>query len=438
MTEVATVPAGSVPAIVTQNPVARLQELTATGMSPAIAIMFDEQLFNQASRIAKCLAGARGFVPKHCENNTEVCMAIVTRSLVWQLDPFAVAQSTYQPVPGAKVAYEAKLVQAILEQSGRINGRFEREYYGDWPKIQGKFKIVESSKSREDGETGEQKKKKYAVANWDEADEEGVGIRITAKLKGQDEPRKIELDLRQCHPRNSTLWATDPKTQIYYRAIRMMGNVEFPSLLMGVPFVGDEEEPAPMREINPERRSAPRTAAPVVEDMIQVVDEDGQAWEIEPRAVEGWIKERVREAPDDALADMLKANTDEDVYFAIQQEIAARQEKAKSRQESQPQQDQPRNGNGAPASFVLVDSRGNTVASGTATLVLDAIDKRWKANGGRRTLTHEGNAKMLRAMIDGMPAGPFRTTAEDFLADIEEDLIAAKEEQRGSRQRGML
>ena len=80
-------------------------------------------LFARVQKIAEVISRAQGFVPEHCLSNTEVCFAIATRALVWSSDPFAVCQSTYQPVEGGKVAYEAKLVQAILNNSGRLTGR---------------------------------------------------------------------------------------------------------------------------------------------------------------------------------------------------------------------------------------------------------------------------------------------------------------------------
>ena len=105
----------------------RLQEVVGRGMSPALAIMLDPGLFEQTQAIADIMSKAQGFTPSHLIGKREACFAVTTRALVWQLDPFAVAQATYQPAEGAKVAYEAKLVQAIIEQSGRLQGGVERE-----------------------------------------------------------------------------------------------------------------------------------------------------------------------------------------------------------------------------------------------------------------------------------------------------------------------
>ena len=114
---IATVPAPTPAA----GALARLQDAIEGGMAPALAIMLDESLFAQVQRIAGIMSKADGFVPKHCIGRTEVCFAITTRSLVWRLDPFAVAQATYQPVEGGKVALcsecQARVLPAALSAS---------------------------------------------------------------------------------------------------------------------------------------------------------------------------------------------------------------------------------------------------------------------------------------------------------------------------------
>lgn len=45
------------------------------------------------------------------------------------------------------------------------------------------------------------------VPGWTLADEAGIGIIIRATLKGEDQPRELDLLLAQARTRNSTLWA---------------------------------------------------------------------------------------------------------------------------------------------------------------------------------------------------------------------------------------
>lgn len=277
------------------------------GMPPALALMLDDKLFDRVQAIALKMAGAVGFVPGHCVNKPDVCFAVATRAIVWKLDPFAVAQATYQPAEGAKVSYEGKLVQAILEQSGRFVLPIKREYVGDWSKVQGKFVTRESQRTDKEG-----KPKKYQAPGWSEKDEDGLGIIIRCLVKGEAEPREISLDLRQCHPRNSTLWATDPMTQIYYRAIRMFGFVACPGILMGVPFDDDEDEPV-MKNITPESER-PQTSGPVrppAEEQVEITGADGEVFLLPPGPAKAKLFGMIGELADGEDFELLwKANAD--------------------------------------------------------------------------------------------------------------------------------
>ncbi len=204
--------------------------------SLAMEIMFDDKLYERTTSIASRMADAVGFTPKHLIGKPAACYAVVTRSIMWGLDPFSVAMSTYD-VKG-KIGFEGKLCHAILERSGRFEGRIKYEMIGDWEKIQGKFTKVKS-------ENGE-----YAKAAWQDKDEEGLGVKIVAQLKGENKPIEFIFWFKQAFPRNSTLWATDPVTQIKYLAIRRFANSVVPDVFMGVPF--DREDFAPdIKDVSP-------------------------------------------------------------------------------------------------------------------------------------------------------------------------------------------
>jgi hypothetical protein len=196
--------------------------------SPALQIMLDPALFDRAKLIATYMARAEGMIPRHLIGKTEACFAVVVRSITWKLDPFAVATCTYQ-TPGGSVGFEGKLCQAVLENSGKLEGPIRFIHYGDWSQVQGKFEVRKSAKGND-----------YAVPTWTDANAKGLGVTVSAKVVGEPEPREWSFDLIQAYPRNSTLWATDPKTQICYTAVRRFANVAAPGLFMGVPFDRDE------------------------------------------------------------------------------------------------------------------------------------------------------------------------------------------------------
>lgn len=212
-------------------------------MAPGLAIYFVENLYQRCKAIALRMSEARGIVGEHLLNNPGACMAIISRSITWNLDPFAVAQSTYA-VKG-KIGYEGKLVQAILENSGSLEGQLKFEFFGDWDKLRGKFRMV--------GAVGSGERKPEQL--WKDDDEAGLGVKVSAQVKGEASPREEEFFLAEMWPRNSTLWILRPKQQMRYATARAFGNIAVPGVLMGIPF---DVDPEGMREVGGSAPSRPQ------------------------------------------------------------------------------------------------------------------------------------------------------------------------------------
>lgn len=208
-------------------------------MSPGLAIFFDDALYQRCKNIAMMMSKASSMTPAHLRDKPEACFAVVSRSIVWKLDPFAVAMSTYQ-TPGGSIGYEGKLVQAILERSGQVDGQIRFTHNGDWAKLRGKFVL-------KDGKTGG----KYPSPTWTPEDAVGLSVTVSARIKGETEDRTLEVYLESCWPLNSPLWATDPRRQICYTAVRSFANLATPALLFGIPFDVDPAGLADMRDITP-------------------------------------------------------------------------------------------------------------------------------------------------------------------------------------------
>lgn len=206
-------------------------------MPRGLRIFFDPQWREACQAAATSLSKAVGFAPPHLIGKTESCLAVVNLALTWNLSPYMVASSTYQ-TPGGSVGYEGKLVHAILEASRRLVGPIRYAHYGDWSKVQRKFEIKERARNNPNDERGPIK---WAVPTYKAADEVGLGVTVTCRLRGEDEDRRLDFDMIQAFPRNSTLWATDPKTQLQYAAVRRLASTVVPSLLMGVPFDGEPD-----------------------------------------------------------------------------------------------------------------------------------------------------------------------------------------------------
>lgn len=219
-------------AVAPAAPSTDLVQLMGASSSPALQILLNDALYVRCKDVAGRMAQAEGVTPKHLVGKPAACFAVVQMALIWKLAPQMVAGATYS-TPGGNIGYEGKLCHAIIENSGRIDGQIKAEYYGPWEKIEGRFRMVtKKNKNNYDVTVPEQL--------WKPEDEEGVGVRVIAQVKGEVEPREMCFDLKSAHPRNSTIWVTRTKQQLWYTAIRAFGNMAVPGIFMGVPFDGGD------------------------------------------------------------------------------------------------------------------------------------------------------------------------------------------------------
>jgi len=202
--------------------------------------LFDAGQFGRAVELAKQLSTASGFVPRHLLGNPGACLGVVSLAAAWRVNPFLLATAS-SDIHG-KLLWEAKAIQAGIERSGAIHGRLSFRFIGDWGKIRGKFTMRESARKDENGRAG-----MYAVPAWNPSDEEGLAVEVSGTPAGSSEPIVTTTYLKACHPRNSTLWATDPETQCRYRATRNWGRLAVPGVMLGAVAVDEFEPP---QEIN--------------------------------------------------------------------------------------------------------------------------------------------------------------------------------------------
>lgn len=202
-------------------------------------MVLDYQAMSQMSNLADMMANGRATVPQHLQGNPADCMAVIMQAAQWRMNPFAVAQKTH--VVSGTLGYEAQLVNAVVCSSTKVKDSFHYEWFGEWTKVIGNF----ATRKNQNG-------KEYQVPAWTAADEKGLGIRVWATLKGENEPRIIELLLSQAQVRNSTLWASDPKQQLAYLAVKRWARLYAPDVILGV-YSSDElqEQPLSERELNP-------------------------------------------------------------------------------------------------------------------------------------------------------------------------------------------
>lgn len=114
------------------------------------------------------------------------------------------AQKTH--LVNGTLGYEAQLVNAVITARAPVKERLHFEWYGDWSKVNGK-----DDKSP------------------------NLGIRVSATLRGENEPRVIDISMAQVGPvRNSPLWGADPRQQIAYLATKRWARLYCPDVILGV------------------------------------------------------------------------------------------------------------------------------------------------------------------------------------------------------------
>ena len=205
-----------------------IQQYTGDRQS-TVSLVLDSQSMEKMMALAEVMATGVATVPRHLQKNKADCLAVIMQAMQWKMNPFAVAQKTH--LVSGTLGYEAQLVNSVINTAAPTKDRLNYEWYGDWSKVIGKFKEV-TSKSKTDPDTG--KPITYRVPDWMMSDEKGLGVKVWATMKGEDEPRVLDLGLAQCRVRNSPLWADDPRQQIAYLAVKRWSRLHCPDVIMGV------------------------------------------------------------------------------------------------------------------------------------------------------------------------------------------------------------
>ncbi|MCP4363340.1 MAG: recombinase RecT, partial [Chloroflexi bacterium] len=85
--------------------------------------LFQGGMIERLESFAGIMARGKSTVPQHLRNNPADCMAVIMQAAEWRMNPFAVAQKTYQVAPGAPLGYEGQLVNAVIITHAPIHGR---------------------------------------------------------------------------------------------------------------------------------------------------------------------------------------------------------------------------------------------------------------------------------------------------------------------------
>lgn len=160
---------------------------------------------DRLDRIAERMASGRMTVPEYLRGNIGDCMAIAMQAMLWNMDPFAVAQKTH--IVSGRLGYEAQLVNAVLQNSGAIRGLPYYEYRGENGSLE---------------------------------------CRVGCVPRGESEIRWGEwLSIAAVTTKNSPLWKVNPRQQMGYLQVKNWARAFAPGAILGVYTVDELEDFAP-------------------------------------------------------------------------------------------------------------------------------------------------------------------------------------------------
>jgi hypothetical protein len=182
-------------------------------------------------------------------------MMVLQQAMRWGMDPYAVANKAY--FVNDMVAYEAQLVNAVVNTSGEIIGRLKIEFEGDT--------------------NGGEKK-------------ETLICRVRGRLVADpDEERILVQEFKRVETRKSPLWKVNPQQQLGYFTTRAWARLYCPEVLLGV-YTPDEVEEGAVAKL--EADTKPRDASPIpdrrtfhAKEAVEEV-EDAEVEEIESQEPE--------------------------------------------------------------------------------------------------------------------------------------------------------
>ncbi len=197
--------------------------------------MLEGDSMDKMLSMAEHLAKSKVSVPDHLKNNIGDCLAIVTQAMLWNMNPFAVAQKTH--IVSGKLGYEAQLVNAVVQNSGAVRGAPHYEYRGE---------------------------------------AEALECRVGFVLRGESDVAWNEwYCIAKVVTRNSSLWKTNPRQQLGYLQLKNWARAFCPGAILGVYTVDELEQgdadgvvaaPAPRRADSPAAAPTAPTLPPYSPD----------------------------------------------------------------------------------------------------------------------------------------------------------------------------
>lgn len=189
----------------------------------AISHLMDTAKFEHMIRIAGAMAGA-SLIPEHLwcrKKGGEIveefsadqvranCFLIVNQSLRWGFDPFAVMPETY--VVGGKLAYQGKLIAAVINARAPLSSRLNYSF------------------------TGKEGNDDFTVT-------------ISGSFQGESKPREVTLSVGKARTSNE-MWKKDPEQKLIYSGVVKWARRHCPEIVLGI-ITDDDAERMGERQVD--------------------------------------------------------------------------------------------------------------------------------------------------------------------------------------------
>lgn len=216
---------------VTNLPTATAPRAVSVDFNDPVAVYLDSDIFGQLQRVAKLMSSA-SLAPAHLRGEGKLgdCFLVAAQAFRWRMDPFAVAQHTY--VLSGKLGYEGKLIAAIVNASGKLQGSLDYRYSG----------------------AGDQR-----------------SVTVSGKLVGDAEPREVIGTVAGWKTSNEQ-WKKNTDQMLAYRGAREWARRYMPEAILGIHADDDLAGNAPtsvtMRDITPPAAQSPLAAVTQAMDAL--------------------------------------------------------------------------------------------------------------------------------------------------------------------------
>lgn len=200
-------------------------------------LMMNPESMDRVIRMAEMMAGGKSTVPAHLQKNPADCMAVVLQAMQWGMLPHIVAQKTH--IVNGTLGYEAQLVNAVVQESGCITGRFHYEYRGNSPTME---------------------------------------CRVGSVIRGEREITWSEwLNEAKVKTKNSPLWTTNPRQQMGYLQVKNWARLYAPGAILGVYTPDEFDAPQPRNMGTVQEVTQPEPLPAGLLESAQSAAEDGVA-----------------------------------------------------------------------------------------------------------------------------------------------------------------